>query len=185
MYSASRRSNSTATNGLPEAANSRERAPRPGPISRTGSRGSGIRPAIRCATRGSDRKLWPRRLLGRTPRERRMPGTPDAPPPLEPEERSRRGVGPFLQRGRSDSQRTGKLIAHECQVRRLVSLPAMGHRSKVGRVRFQNDVLEPELADDAGQDALLEGGGAADSDLEPHRDHPPRQGQIPGEAMKT
>src|SRR5881394_2315796 len=177
MYSARRRSNSTATKGLPEAANSRDKAPRPGPISRTGSRGSGIRPAIRLATRGSRRKFWPRRLLGRTPRARRTPGTPEAPPwlPLEPEERSRRGVGPFLQRGRSYPQRRGKLIAHERQIRRLVSLPAMGHRGKVGRIRLQNDIFQIELADDEGQGALLEGGGAADPDLESHRDHPTRE----------
>src|SRR5262245_31094890 len=109
-------------NRLPVPASSSESAPSPGPISSTGSSGSVTSSAIRLATLGSDRKFWPRRLLGRTPRPRRAAGIPEEAVRLEAEKASRGGVGRVLERPRGDPEGQGELVAHQGQVGRLVAL---------------------------------------------------------------
>src|SRR2546426_1120885 len=173
MCSARRKSNSTATNGLPVEQSSIVRAPSPGPISRTGSSGSWISAAIRRATRGSLRKFCPRRLLGRTPSSRRTAAIPEVALPLEPEKASRGGVGRVLERARGHPQRRGKLVPDEGQIGRLVSLPPVRHGSEVGSVGLEHDVGKRELANDVGKGALLEGRGSPHPDLEPHGKYPP------------
>src|SRR5207249_9036116 len=172
MCSARRRSNSTATKGRPVEAKSRESAPRPGPISTTGSSGSSTKSATRRATRGSQRKFCPIRLLGRTPSPRSVAGTPEEAerwpggaeerrldpgrPPLEAEEASRRRVGRFLERSRCYAERSRELVAHQSEVGGLVSFASMRHGSEIGRIGFEHDVGQVELTENRGQGALLE-----------------------------
>src|SRR5688572_26367961 len=166
--SARRKSTSTATTGRPLDARSVVSAPRPGPISTTGSFGSSTSAAMRAATRGSQRKLWPRRRLGRTPRDRSAAGTPLVADVgaalrsagLEPEERTGRGIGSLLERLGGHAERGRHLIAHEDEVRRLVALASVRHGGEVRGVRLQEDLPHPELPEQGRDGALLEGGGS-------------------------
>src|SRR5436309_107877 len=184
MCSARRRSNSTATKGRPVEAKSRESAPRPGPISTTGSSGSSTKSATRRATRGSQRKFCPIRLLGRTPSPRSVAGTPEEAerwpggaerrrdpgrPPLEAEEASRRRVGRFLERSRCYADRSREPVAPQSEAGGYVSFAPMRHGSKIGRIGFEHDVGQVELTENRWQGALLEGRCAPHSNLGPQR----------------